>query len=573
MAAVLPPNFNDIMDDDASFSTILTEFGLDQNSNDKFTDDFPTLDDLRTSSIETIRGVISNQNKLYRDHADAAQRCYITAIQQNYILALHRWSIFAITDAGAKYDVASVGEFTLDWIRAIVDEYNIEDPEPTPQSTSFSVAVPKFSATNWFEVKSQFHALLATRIGHGGLPLTYLVRDVRAEWIDTEDIEPLQERRIRTKLHAGHIFDRDNRELHRILMLVFHGTTLEDLVKSELTTSNGISAYASITANVEGGSYTDELKRQADEAVTKAFFNPSRAFTLEQYFAIHTKAHEMMSAAQAPTPEWRKISDFMKNVQCAPLQHDYRNIKDTPPYNQNFAAFYNKMNENYRMLIQQGIVKPASLNRRRNISQVDANHNRGGRGRGRGNRGNYTSNSQGRGGRGRGRGGRGRGTAGRGGDRQPNNNGVDLSCLPENFDINNLNDSYPAHVWNAFTWQQQQTIRALRRLSSQNRQLTINMFEGHRQNNRNHQYNSNNQYNQVQSSGDDGSTIASQRFINNAHFIPPQGSVIIPPPPPPPPGPPALPPPPPPHGSNPFAPGASANTQSSQAGSIFGRRG
>lgn len=568
MANVLNPNFHDIMDDDASFSTILTEFGLDQNSNDKFTDDFPSLDDLRTSSIETIRGVISNQNKLYRDNADAAQRCYITAVQQNYILALHRWSIFAITDAGAKYDVASVGEFTIDWVRAIVDEYNLEDPEPTSQNTSFSVTVLKFSATNWFEVKSQFHALLATRIGHAGIPLTYLVRNVLSEWIDTEDVEPLQERRIRTKLHSGHIFDRDNRELHRILMLVFHGTTLEDLVKSELTTSNGLNAYNNITANVEGGSYTDELKRKADESVTKAFFNPSRAFTLEQYFAVHTKAHEMMSAAQAPTPEWRKISDFMKNVQCASLQNDYRNIKDTPPYNQNFAAFYNKMNENYRMLIQQGIICPASLNRRRNISQIDVNHNRGGRGCGRGNRGNYNSNFQGRGGRGRGRGrgGRGRGTSGRGGDRQHNNNGVDLSCLPEDFNINNVNDSFSAHVWNAFTWQQQQTIRALRRLTNSNRQLTVNMFEAHRQRNQNHQNH------QTQMYSDDGSSITSQRYINNAHFIPPQGSVIIPPPPPPP-GPPALPPPPPPHGSNPFAYGASANSQSSQAGSIFGRRG
>ena len=73
----------------------------------------------------------------------------------------------------------------------------------------------------------------------------------------------------------------------------------------------------------------------------------------------------------------------MKNIKCSYLQNDYRSIKDQY---QNFTAFYNKMNKNYRTLIQQGLIKPVSIFKRK-ISQVDTSDNSGrgrsgGRGRG-----------------------------------------------------------------------------------------------------------------------------------------------------------------------------------------------
>lgn len=552
--------FVDIMDDNAAFEVILTNIGLSAEAAGHFIDDYPTFNDLRISDIETIKGVILAQNKIFRHHADANERCYITANQQNYILALHRWSIFAITDAGGRYDVGTVNEFDEDWVRSIVDEYNVADPSPTAQSTVFSVEVPKLTAQNWFDVRRQFLALLATRVGHSGLPLTYLLRDTRLSWEDTEDITPLQERRILTKQHDGHLFDRDNRELHRILLLTFSSTTVEDLVKSEQRTSDGLAAWNKIVANLDGGSYFDELKRQADDIVRKAFFNPNRLFSFEQYFAAHTRAHEMMSAAGAPTAEWKKISDFMNNIQCTPLQHDYRNIKDTPPYNSDFTAFYNKLNENYRMMVQQGIVKPATLNRRRNVSQVDTT--RGGRGRGgRGGRGRYNSTNGNRGGRGRGRGrgGRGRGRGNRNRSEE-NSDGIDLSCLPANFNIQSINDNFAPEVWQGFTWNQRATINALRQMFHTNRQLTINMLEAYRS------------QNTPQHHHDDMSSIASQapRFVYGMQ----SGGSIPPPPPPPPPhgtGNLPIPIPPPPQGSNPFNAGRSINAQASQAGSAFGR--
>lgn len=143
-----PNAFVDIMDENNAFEVILAAIGLSAEATGHFTDDFPSFNDLRISDTGTIKGVILGQNKLFRHHVDPNERCYITANQQNYILALHRWSIFAITDAKALYDVGTVNKFDEDWVRSIADEYNVEDPIPTAQSTAFSIEVPKLTATN-----------------------------------------------------------------------------------------------------------------------------------------------------------------------------------------------------------------------------------------------------------------------------------------------------------------------------------------------------------------------------------------------------------------------------------------
>ena len=418
--------FNDMMEDEPSFMAILANFGLSLRARNRLTEDFPTANDLMVSNTEQIKYVVTNQNKMYRSHTTANHRCYINTTQLNRVLAFYLWTNFVVKDAQARYDVADVADFDTDWINSIVDTFNMKDPEVTPQSTAFSVTIPTFSGTNWYEVKTKLVALLNTRVGNCGIPLSYLTRSSRQAWEDTEFITNLQERRIATKVHEGHTYELDNRELYRILMNTFTSTTLDNVVKSYQRHSNGIAAWEAILANVEGANYASELKRQGDQIIDQAFFDPTKNFTFEKYFDKHVKSHELHSAAMAPVPEWRKIDQFMKNIKCSLLQNDYRAIKDIPQY-QNFTAFYNKMNENYRTLIQQGLLKPVSIYKRK-ISQVDTSDS--GRGRGRGGRGRGRGRTQGRiqgRGRGRGRGGRGRG--GRGISQ------VDLSCLPREIDI------------------------------------------------------------------------------------------------------------------------------------------
>ena len=530
MAAPAAVAFNDLMDHDASFSTILGEFALSARARARFIEDFPNARALLFASEREVKEVITNQNKMFRAHSTNNQRCYITATQQNRITAFHRWTIFAIRDAHAKYDVATVGEFTRDWVDSIREQYNSSDPETTPQSTALAVEVPKFNGTNWFDVRSKIHDLLSTRIGAAGIPLTYLIRDARRQWEDTEEIDSIQDRRIATKVYEGTSFDQDNREFHRILTTLFSGSTLESIVQSNQARTNGIKTWKEIIDNVQGANYSSDLKRSADRIISTAFFDPDKMFSFEQYFDKHVRAHSIFAEAGAPLAEWKKIEDFMKGIKCTHLQNDYRQIKDLPQYS-TFTAFYNKINENYRTLIDQKIIRPASVMKRK-ISQVETTYgdNQGFRGGGR------------RGGRGRSRGrfggrGRGRGGRGRGGRHYAHDGNSIISVLPQDIDING-----PLHFssekWASFTPSQKSAIQKLRQHRQQSRQVAAMQADLNQHQHRN--------VAAIQA-------VPDQQSVTNN-----QGHQLL-----------ALPPPP----SNQVVarPGASTSTSSSQAGRAFGR--
>lgn len=449
-----------IVDDAPSFGTILSNFGLSDRAKARLVEDYPDIQSLMDSSSTDLKNVIYNQNKTFRTHSTAAQRCYITATQQSRIMAFHKWATYAIRDAGSTYTVADLPMFTRNWVDAFKEEYNAAEPETTPESTAFAVSVPKFSGTNWFDVRMKIHDLLSTRIGSAGLPLTYLIRETRDTWDATVNAQSLQHRRIATKAYDGPSFDRDNREFHRILTNLFSGSTLENIVQSNQSKANGVNTWNQITANVQGANYTSDLKRQADRIISAAFFDPDKMFSFDQYFDRHVLAHSMFLQAQAPVAEWKKIEDFMKGVRCTALQNDYRQIKDLPQY-ATFTAFYNKINENYRTLVDQKILKPASILKRK-ISQVDTNSEqrntyRGGRGTGR-------SGGRGRS-QGRGRG-RGRGRSGRGNNQMSS---VTISSLPNNIDINGPL-SFTDDEWYKFSAQERAAIQSLRRQKQQYRQ-------------------------------------------------------------------------------------------------------
>ena len=144
----------------------------------------------------------------------------------------------------------------------------MKDPEVTAQSTAFSVIIPAFHGTNWHDVKAKMIALLNTRVRNCGIPLTYLVRETKSSWEDTEMMSNLQERRIVTKVHKGHTYVLDNRELFRILMNTFTSSTLDNIVQSHQRHNDGLAAWKAILANVEGANYASELKRQGAKSLT-----------------------------------------------------------------------------------------------------------------------------------------------------------------------------------------------------------------------------------------------------------------------------------------------------------------
>ena len=95
--------------------------------------------------------------------------------------------------------------------------------------------------------------------------------------------------------------------------------------------------------------------------------------------------HEIHATELDPVPEWSKINTFIKGIKCTQLQYDCSDIEDDAIY-QHFTVLYNKMNENYRMLIDQKIIKPVSISRSKinhmNCRNYCNNGGQGGHGRG-----------------------------------------------------------------------------------------------------------------------------------------------------------------------------------------------
>ena len=81
----------------------------------------------------------------------------------------------------------------------------------------------------------------------------------------------LQEWRIvTTKVHEGHTYELDNRELFRILMnTMFTSSTLDNVVWSHQRHNDRLAAWTAILANVEGANYVSELKRQGDQIIDR----------------------------------------------------------------------------------------------------------------------------------------------------------------------------------------------------------------------------------------------------------------------------------------------------------------
>lgn len=467
---------NNIADAENAFNTILMGFGLTNRAATRLREDYPTIRDLAKSEEKSVKDMIYNQNKSFPMHEAANQRCYINDLQCQHILIFRRWAVYAIIEGGAEYSENNLADFTLAWLDSIQDDYSGKINEPTAPGSALAVEVPKVKGDNWYEVKEALLLALQSYYGKGGVNLTYLTRDERKEWEDTEDMDTLEQRRVATKAHSGSDFSHDNTELYCILNSHFTGSALQDVV-SNVRRSNGINARKAIIGNLEGAHYNNELRRKADAIVSQAFYDPNKQFSFEDYFQRHTRYHAMMEKAGDPVSDVQKIQRFISGIRNNTLQKVIIASSDTTQ-NMTFTAFYNALHEKYRMLCDSQQLKPASMYKKRNINQLSTNEgggrgygNNSGRGRGgRGGRGTGRGRYGGRGGHGGGRGGRGRG--GRGGRGGYNtDNVINWNALPRGFDVNQ-NLDFDDNTWNNFSPGARAEIVKIRRMRNQQRNLS-----------------------------------------------------------------------------------------------------
>ena len=278
------------------------------------------------------------------------------------------------------------------------------------------MAIPKLTDSNYDAFNTAFVALIARTMGISGTTLDYLTRTENGNFDSVWDSR-------RTKLKActmltGPRFKRDSEALYSLFVQHVgtegHGS---NIVKQFKTTKNGYRCYHAFEAHFKNDSYLDNKATKADQAIQNATYKGDRrTFTLESYYSIMSNAFNDLSQSGPAHAlnEQQKITKFENGLKDSTAISWAITAKihwnTLPVALQTFDTFYNEFSK-YMTKFKTMATPDTRTARIANLGTAPGVD--GGRGRGRGGRGRGRGRFGGRGfGRGRGRhgrGGRGRG--------------------------------------------------------------------------------------------------------------------------------------------------------------------
>jgi hypothetical protein len=156
----------------------------------------------------------------------------------------------------------------------------------------------------------------------------------------------------------------------------------------------------------ESESYKRQLKSTAMTMIRNAVWNsPKKKFTLNDYYNVHVKAHNMLLEADSPLSDELKIQHFQDGIK------EIRSIEQSTATlarvgDGDFAAYNRDLSSSltsiYTLLNNAQSSRTIEGSDQRYINQMNSGQPQRGRGRGRGGR-NHNRGGRSRGGRGRGR--------------------------------------------------------------------------------------------------------------------------------------------------------------------------
>jgi hypothetical protein len=87
----------------------------------------------------------------------------------------------------------------------------------------------------------------------------------------------------------------------------------------------------------EGGSSLLTCKNQAYASLKgAAYHGPHKAYTYQQYVALHQDAHNGLEDCNEAVPETKKVSDFLAGISCPLLQMGLNIVMSDPLKLSNF---------------------------------------------------------------------------------------------------------------------------------------------------------------------------------------------------------------------------------------------
>jgi hypothetical protein len=303
-------------------------------------------------------------------------------------------------------NVDRINEIDSDMAALFIKEQSeLESADSITKDQLPEVAITKLTHSNWRTFKQSVLDVLSRTRGAHGIPLTYVIRE--QENGDYYDVYPtIIDKLVACTAHQGMQYKTDNMQVYTFLRDKTNETPAESTVAKFRRTLDGRAAWMALIALNESESYKRQLKSTAMTMIRNAVWNgPKKKFTLNDYYNVHVKAHNMLLEADSPLSDELKIQHFQDGIK------EIRSIEQSTATlarvgDGDFAAYYRDLSSSltsiYTLLNNAQSSRTIEGSDQRYINQMNSGQPQRGRGRGRGGR-NHNRGGRSRGGRGRGR--------------------------------------------------------------------------------------------------------------------------------------------------------------------------
>ena len=382
----------------ASFTTLLTNLGIDGNERDQFaTDGFENMSLLVkhfSYEIGSFKSHLRNLNKTFAN-APNARRMYFNPICTNRLLGVLYYFAQSINTFHTVPDILSIDQDMADDLGsqylASLRKYELTEELGIVKLPSLT------GSTNWRAFKDKLLLKLSTMKSTRGINLEYIAdatirhntrgssSKILVDKIDVSDEEYIRSHAT----HFGSYFKEDDANTAVMLKKALLNTSAYNHITAAITKKSGRQAIILLRSYYEGEDFIERNIEQAFASLNNTFYKGEhKNFNFEKFVAIHLEAHRLLNEAEynngAGMDDATKIQHLKSGIKLdAGLEHAMTTARTNKLAQGDFQGYVSFISAEVDMKTQR--LKQLGSSRSRMIAGIQGGF-RGGRGGGRGGR-------------------------------------------------------------------------------------------------------------------------------------------------------------------------------------------
>lgn len=190
-------------------------------------------------------------------------------------------------------------------------------------------------AKKWKDWIRAFRTYLACSLGHDGVPLDYVIRDLEEPDYSEEESITFEALSVKCAPLKGVAFQRDATSVHSMLMGLIHAEPAETWVKPVEKKKDGRVDYFALKAHYGGASNKSILINEAEALRKNLFYRNERTMSFDTFA---TKMAEMFTGFAnngEAFQETQKIRLLFEKVMCPQLESMKQSLKNLYNLDQN----------------------------------------------------------------------------------------------------------------------------------------------------------------------------------------------------------------------------------------------